>query len=220
MIFFTMQPVFGSIIGSATAAIGGTFWAVLNAFILRGFFPEGVVPGDGHFSLASIVGWLDLSIFNMIFLTMDLRPGMKMFAMGHNTGYLLAFLNPNDMSVWSKNFKINPEGTAVSCLKVTAIACSLTVLANLLPYPFRFAVADMKANAKRMSAYVAKNFISSVDYYRGTHASVLIEKQMESTEEVEAEIDKSGASISGAFFEGFDWASRAPSATFTRRTRL
>jgi hypothetical protein len=204
MIFFTMQPVFGSIIGSATAAILGTFYAVLNIFILRGFFPDGVTPEDGFFSAASITGWLDLMLFNFVFLTMDLRAGMKMFAMGHNTGYLLAFLNPNDMSVWSKNFTINPHGTAVSCLKVTVIACSLTICANLLPVPFRFAMADMKDNAKRMSAYVAKNFISSVDYYKGTKASVMIEKQMESTVHVEDEINNSGASIGGAFFECFD----------------
>jgi hypothetical protein len=204
MIFFTMQRVFGGIIGSATAAIGGTFWAVANIFILRGFFPDGVTPGDGFLSPASIVGWVDLALFNFIFLTMDLRPGMKMFAMGHNTGYLLAFLNPADQSVWSKNFKINPNGTAVSCLKVTFLACSLTVCANLLPFPFGFALADMKDNARRVSAYMAKNFISSVEYYRGTKASVIIEKQMESTAKVAAEIDASGASISGAFFECFD----------------
>jgi hypothetical protein len=204
MIFFTMQPVFGSIVGSATAAISGTFYAVLNIFLLRGFFPDGVTPGDGFFSPASIVGWLDLMVFNMIFLTMDLRPGMKMFAMGHNTGYLLGFLNPNDTAIWSKNFVINPHGTAVSCLKITVIACSLTIAANLLPYPFRFATDDMKDNAKRMSTYVAKNFISSVEYYKGSKASVLIEKQMESTCKVEAEVDKSAASIGGAFYECFD----------------
>jgi len=121
---------------------------------------------------------------------------------------LLAFLNPADQTVFSKNFRINPNGTAVSCLKVTVIACALTICANLLPTPFRFAFDDMKDNAKRMSAYVAKNFISSVDYYKGAKASVLIEKQMESTVKVEEEIGKSGASISGAFFECFDIGTR------------
>jgi hypothetical protein len=208
MIFFTMQPVFGSIIGSATAAITGTFFACLNIFILRGFFPDGVTPGAGHFSPASIVGWLDLAIFNMVLLTTDVRMGLRMFAMGHNTGYMLAFLNPADQSVFSKNFKINPDGIAVNCLKVTFMACSLTCLANLLPTPFGWAVDNMKANARRVSAYVAKNFISSVDYYQGTTASVLIEKQMESTVKVESEIGGMGASIDGAWYEGFDVGKR------------
>merc|ERR1719229_1931138 len=79
MIFFTMQPVFGSIVGSATAAITGTFWAVFNIFMLRGFFPDGVTPGDGFFSPASIAGWLDLAIFNFVMCSIDARPGFKMF---------------------------------------------------------------------------------------------------------------------------------------------
>jgi hypothetical protein len=181
MIFFTMNPVFGGIVGNATAAIEGTFFAVLNIFILRGFFPDGVTPEDGFLSAASIVGWIDLMIYNFVFVSMDLRPGVKFFAMGHSTGYMLAFLNPADQSVFSKNFRINPHGTAVTCLKVTVIACFLTMCANLLPVPFRFATADMKVNARRVSAYVAKNFISSVEYYCSAEASVIIERQMQST---------------------------------------
>jgi hypothetical protein len=134
--------------------------------------------------------------------------GLRMFAMGHNTGYMLAFLNPADQSVFSKNFKINPNGIAVNCLKVTCIACSLTMLANLLPFPFGFASDNMKANARKVSAYVAKNFISSVDYYKGSRASVLIERQMESTCKVEDSVGGMGASIDGTWYEGFDVGSR------------
>ena len=54
-------------------------------------FPDGVTPGVGHFSPASIVGWIDVMIFHFIFVSMDLRPGVKFFAMGPNTGYMLAF---------------------------------------------------------------------------------------------------------------------------------
>jgi hypothetical protein len=204
MIVFTMNPVFGGIVGNATAAIEGTFFAVLNIFVLRGFFPDGVQPGDGHLSLVSIVGWVDVIIFNFIFVTMDLRQGVKFFALGHNTGYLLSFLNPQDTMVFSKNFKINPNGTAVICLKVTCIACFLTMCANLLPVPFRFAYMDMKVNARRVSAFVAKNFLSSVEYYRGGSGSILIEKQMMSTLKVEKEIAAMGDSIGSAWYEGFD----------------
>jgi hypothetical protein len=205
MIFFTINPVFGGIVGAATAAILGTFYAVTNIFILRGFFPDGATRAQGLTSPATVVGWLDVMIFNFIFISLDVRPGLKLFAMGHNTGYMLAFLNPDDTSAnWSKNFKINPNGTAVSCLKVTIFACCLTCLANLLPTPFKFAYADMKENAKRVSAYVAKNIISSVDYYKGANKSVLIEKQMQSTLIVETQIGSLGASIDAAYYERFD----------------
>jgi hypothetical protein len=207
MIFFTINPVFGGIVGASTAAIIGTFFAVANIFILRGFFPDGSQRDHamGIYNPAAVVGWLDVMIFNFIFIASDVRPGTKLFAMGHNTGYMLAFLNPDDKSIaWSKNFQINHTGTAVSCLKVTIFACIMTMFANLLPVPFKFAYHDMKENGKRVSAYVAKNIISSVDYYKGKKKSVLIEKQMMSTLKVEKEIATMGASIDGAYYEGFD----------------
>ena len=64
MIFLTMNPVFGGIVGNATAATEGTFCAVLNIFVLRGFFPDGVILGDGFLSSASTVGWIDVMLFN------------------------------------------------------------------------------------------------------------------------------------------------------------
>jgi len=204
MIFFSMSPVFGGIVGNATAALLGTFFAVFNIFMMRGFFSDGRVPGDSHFSPASIAGWLNVMIFNFIFVGGDFRPGVKLFAMANNTGFMLAFLNPADQTVFSKNFKINPNGTAVNCLKITAVGCFLTMLANLLPVPYGFATKDMKANARRVSAYVAKNFISSVDYYSGSGASIIIEKQLESTQIVEAQVGSLGGSIGSAWYEGFD----------------
>lgn len=204
MIFFTINEVFGGIIANATAAIIGTFFAVFNIFMLRGFFPDGVTPGMGLFSSASVVGWADLAIFNLTFLATDVRMGTRMFAMGSNTGFMLAFLNPNDQSVYSKNFVINPNGIAVTVLKVTCIACGLTMLANLLPCPFKFATVDMKENAKRVSAYVAKNMIACVDYYRGDKASLAIEQQMARTVVLEAEIGSLGGSIDCAWYEGMD----------------
>ena len=83
------------------------------------------------------------------------------------------------------------------------------MLAKLLPVPFKFATADMKANARRIAAYVAMNFISSVDYYSGSSASVFIERQLESTQIVEAQASSLGGSIGSAWYEGVDiWAAR------------
>ena len=72
-------------------------------------------------------------------------------------------------------------GTAFQCVYVTTIACSLTLLAHLLPYPFEFASSSMKRNAKRCRAYVAKCFIGAVDYYNASRASVQIERQKKSS---------------------------------------
>jgi hypothetical protein len=204
MIFFTMNEVFGGIVANATAAMIGTFWAVFNVFMLRGFFPDGVTVGKGHFSAESVVGWADLAIFNLAFLAADVRMGVRMFAMGSNTGFMLAFLNPNDKSVYSKNFVINQHGIAVTVMKVTTIACLLTMLANLLPVPFKFATQDMKENAKRVAAYISRNMISCVNYYRGDAPSLVIEQQIAKTAMLEDEVAGLGGSIDNAWYEGMD----------------
>ena len=90
------------------------------------------------------------------------------------------------------------------CLKRTVIACGLTMLANLLPMPFSFVCVDMKDGAKRVSAYMAKSFIGSVNYYRGSEKTVLIERRMKNTGVVEKQIGGLGDSIACAYWEGFD----------------
>lgn len=204
IIFFTINRIFGCIVANATAALIGTWWAVVNIFILRGFFPDGVTPGMGWASPAFIVGWIDLVCFWFFFLATDMRMGVRMFAMAGTTGYMLAFLNPNDQSIYSKNFKINPDGIAVSNLKVTVVCLVLTMAANLLPIPFGFATDDMKVKSKRAAAYVAKKFLSSTDYYRGTKASKMIEREIASTQAVANDVGSLGAAIGGAWYEGFD----------------
>jgi hypothetical protein len=204
IIFFTINRIFGCIVANATAAMVGTWWAVVNIFILRGFFPDGVTPGMGWTSPAFIVGWIDLICFWFFFLATDMRMGVRMFAMAGTTGYMLAFLNPNDQSVYSKNFVINPDGIAVSNLKVTVVCLLLTMAANLLPIPFGFASDDMKVKSKRAAAFVAKKFLSSTDYYRGSKPSKVIEREITGTQNVAADVGGLGAAIGGAWYEGFD----------------
>lgn len=204
VIFFNLSWHFGSVLGAGTAAIQGTFYASFNIFMLRGFFPDGRTPEMGHMSTASVIGWLDLALFNMFFLSTDMRMGVKMFALANNTYFMLCFLNPQDETVFSKNFKFNPDGTAVNAVKVAILSSIFACFANLLPIPEGFASSDMKSNAKRVSAYMAKSFIGSVEYYAGSKATVDIEKAMKSTERLQAEVDGLGGVIGAAWYEGFD----------------
>lgn len=207
MIFFNIAKVFGVVVDNTSGVLLGTICAFLNIFIMRGFFPDGVTPEHGLFAGAAIAGWLDLAAYNMFFLVADVRPMTRCFALAHHTGFMLSFLNPNDSTPFSKNFKLNLNGTAFQCVYVTMIACCLTLLAHLLPYPFEFARASMKDNAKRCSAYVSKCFIGAADYYDGSKPSVQIERQKRAAGIVESTIGGLGASIGGAWWEGFDLGS-------------
>lgn len=204
VLFFNINKVFGCIVNGATACLIGVFWACLNIFILRGFFPDGVTPEMGSMSTAAIVGVINLMLFDLLFLTTDVRGGLRMFALVNNTNFLLMFLNPADQTRFSKNWKIDPNGTAVNCLKIAFIACCLTALCHLLPFPLYFAKTQIKVNAKQAAAWVAKNYIGSVHYYTRDSGSVLIEKQMRQTAVTEAAVGGMGSAIDGAWWEGFD----------------
>merc|ERR1719428_1597630 len=111
-----------------------------------------------------------------------------MFAMACNTGFMLAFLNPNDQSVYSKNFQLNVNGVAVSAFMGTAIGCVVAIIAMLLPYPWRFAKTTMKENAKSASLVVCRLFIDAVDYFKGDNPSVLIERQSAACQNLQAKL--------------------------------
>merc|ERR1719405_457073 len=56
--------------------------------------------------------------------------------MANNTGFMLMFLNPADQTPFSKNFKINPNGTAVSSFLGVALGSVLGILTMFVPFPF------------------------------------------------------------------------------------
>lgn len=207
MIFFNIHKVFGVVVDNTSGVLFGTIFAFLNIFILRGFFPDGVTPEHSVFSATSIVGWLDLALYDMFFLVADVRAMTRCFALAHHTGFMLSFLNPNDATPFSKNFKLNVNGTAFQCVYVTMIACCLTMLAHLLPYPFQFAKASMKDNAKEASAYVAKTFVGATAYFNQKKPSVEIERQIRAADIAEKTVAGLGSSIGGAWWEGFDLGS-------------
>jgi len=201
---FTINPIFGQVVDNATAGILGTFVACLNIFILRGFFAEGVEPGMGHFSTPSIVAWTDLCIFNLLCLICNVRMAFRMFAMATNTGFILMFLNPADQTPFSKNFKINMQGTAVSSFIGVSIGSVCGIVAMCLPYPWRFAYSDMKSNANAVSADTCKLFSAAVDYFKGANASVIINQQLAQTAVLKAELGSMGGSIGAAWNECWD----------------
>merc|ERR1719310_2255635 len=155
-------------------------------------------------STVSLVAWIDLALFNLVCLGCNFGMGFRMFAMANNTGFILMFLNPADQTPFSKNFKINPNGTAVSSFLGVALGSVLAIVAMLVPYPWRFASKDMKDNASKVSADTCKLFSAAVDYFKGTEASVLINMQLAQCAVLKAEIGSMSGSIGAAYNECWD----------------
>merc|ERR1719262_1705696 len=201
---FTLNPLFGAVVNNCHAGIIGTFLACFNIFMMRGFFPDGVTPEHTGFSTTNIAGWLNYLLFNLLFLATECRMGVRMFAMACHTGFMLAFLNPMDASVYSKNFQINPNGIAVSSFIGIAFGSIVAIIAMCIPYPWGFAFSGMKGNATSATKDTARLFVAAVKYYSGDHATVLIEQQLAQTATLRAKLDGMGGPIGAAWDECMD----------------
>merc|ERR1719424_1378769 len=113
----------------------------------------------GWSSTPSVVGWLDLGIYNLLVLSFNCRMGFRMTAMALNVGFMMCFLNPEDKTVFSKNFKINPNGAAVSAFVGVCLGSLCAVLAVVLPYPLGFSTSNMKIAGKNSSDDLCKLFV-------------------------------------------------------------
>merc|ERR1719265_3007939 len=126
---------------------------------------------------------------------MNLSMGFRMFSMATNTGFMLMFLNPADQTPFSKNFKINMNGTAVNSFIGVSIGSVAAIVAMCLPYPWCFAFTAMKANSNKVSEDTCKLFSACVDYFKGSNASVLINQQLAQTAVLKSEIGGMGGAI-------------------------
>jgi hypothetical protein len=203
MIFFTTFTV-GGVLNTASAGITGSVVASFNIFMLRGFFPDGVTPGMGFASAPSLVGWTNLAVFNLLVLGFNCRMGFRMTAMALNVGFMMCFLNPADQTVFSKNFKINPNGAAVTSFLGVCIGSLCAVLATFLPYPMGFASNDMKTAGMNASLDMSKLFIAACKYFKGSKANVLIDRQMSQSLNLQNQIGALGGNINDAYVESFD----------------
>jgi len=207
MCFFSTFSI-GGVLNTASAGISGCFVACFNVWFLRGFFPNGVDEGMTFTSPASLVGWLDLAIFNLLVLGFNCRMGFRMTSMAVNVGFMMCFLNPADKTVFSKDFKINPNGAAVSTFLGVCIGSLCAVLSVALPYPMGWASNNMKAAGKAASEDTCKLFIAAVKYFKGASPNVLIERQMAQSDKLAAEIGGLGGNISDAYVENLDIATQ------------
>jgi hypothetical protein len=207
MVFFTTFT-FGGVLNAASAGVSGCFCACLNIFVLRGFFPDGVIPGMTNTSPAFVVGWIDLALYNLAVLAFNCRMGFRMTAMALNVSFMMCYMNPEDATIFSKNWKIDPNGAAVSAFVGVCVGSLCAILAVLLPYPLGFASTAMKAQGKQASEDTCKLFIAAVKYFKEKESSVLIERQMAQSKMLRGQIDGLAETISDAYVESFDLATQ------------
>merc|ERR1719375_1553434 len=201
---FTINPLLGTAIQNCCCGIVGTFWACLHMWVMNGIFPGGMKEGMSPTSATAIFGWANFLIFTFLVLFCKCGIGTKMFALATDIGFMLAFLDPKSTLVFSENFTISTQGTAVNTMIATIIGCVAAPLMNLLPYPMTTAFSCMKGNAVKAAADTAELFEAIVEYYAGSEASVVVAVEVKHAVDLRAELDGMGGAIGAGWFERFD----------------
>merc|ERR1719335_815157 len=201
---FTINPLLGTAVQNAICGILGTFWACLHMWVMNGIFPGGMKEGMSPTSACAIFGWANFLIFTFLVLWCKCGIGTKMFALATDIGFMLAFLDPKSTLVFSENFTISTQGTAVNTMIATIIGCVAAPLMNLLPYPMTTAFSCMKGNAVKAAADTAELFEAIVEYYAGSEASVVVAVEVKHAVDLRAELDGMGGAIGAGWFERFD----------------
>merc|ERR1719235_649808 len=201
---FTVNPLLGIAIQNAICGIMGTFWACLHMWVMNGIFPGGMKEGMSPTSATAIFGWANFLIFTFLVLWCKCGIGTKMFALATDIGFMLAFLDPKSTLVFSENFTISTQGTAVNTMIATILGCVAAPLMNLLPYPMTTAFSCMKGNAVKAAADTAMLFEAIVEYYAGSEASVVVAVEVKHAVDLRAELDGMGGAIGAGWFERFD----------------
>merc|ERR1719235_1422447 len=201
---FTINPLLGTAIQNAICGIIGTFVACFHMWVMNGIFPGGMKEGMSPTSATAIFGWANFLIFTFLVLFCKCGIGTKMFALATDIGFMLAFLDPKSTLVFSENFTISTQGTAVNTMIATIIGCVAAPLMNLLPYPMTTAFSCMKGNAVKAAADTAMLFEAIVEYYAGSEASVVVAVEVKHAVDLRAELDEMGGAIGAGWFERFD----------------
>merc|ERR1719333_1515058 len=201
---FTVNPLMGTAVANGFAGILGTFWACLHMWVMNGIFPGGMKEGMSPTSATAIFGWANFLIFTFLVLWCKCGIGTKMFALATDIGFMLAFLDPKSTLVFSENFTISTQGTAVNTMIATILGCVAAPLMNLLPYPMTTAFSCMKGNAVKAAADTAELFEAIVEYYAGSEASVVVAVEVKHAVDLRAELDGMGGAIGAGWFERFD----------------
>merc|ERR1719214_267665 len=186
---FTINPLLGQAVQNCCCGIIGTFVACFHMWVMNGIFPGGMKEGMSPTSATAIFGWANFLIFTFLVLWCKCGIGTKMFALATDIGFMLAFLDPKSTMVFSENFTISTQGTAVNTMLATILGCLAAPLMNLIPYPLAFAYNNMKDNAVAASSHTAKLFESIIVYYCGSEASVVVESEVKHAVDLRAVMD-------------------------------
>jgi len=163
---FTLYKTTGQTIYFACGGLTGTIIAVLNIWLMMGFFPGGYQPGTPNADFTFWAGnvWGACFVFCMMYLNWD--GNTRVFSLTTYVWYWMAFLNYHTPTGFAHNFKIKLNGRAMSEMAVATSGCVIAIIASFFPWPL-LATKKMDHTGKFLIRKLHTTWGEFVEYYTG-----------------------------------------------------
>lgn len=163
---FTLYKTTGDTIYFACGGLTGTVIAVLNIWLMMGFFPGGYQPGTPNADFTFWAGnvWGSVFVFCMMYLNWD--GNTRVFSLTTYVWYWMAFLNYHTPTGFAHNFKVKLNGRAMSEMAVATSGCVIAIIASMFPYPL-LATKKMDNTGKYLIRKLHTVWSEFVEYYSG-----------------------------------------------------
>ena len=163
---FTLYKTTGDTIYFACGGLTGTVIAVLNIWLMMGFFPGGYQPGTPNADFVFWAGnvWGAIFVFCMLYLNWD--GNTRVFSLTTYVWYWMAFLNYHTPTGFAHNFKVKLNGRAMSEMAVATSGCVIAIIASIFPYPL-LATKKMDNTGKFLIRKLHSVWSDFVEYYTG-----------------------------------------------------
>lgn len=163
---FTLYKSTGDTIYFACGGITGTIIAVLNVWLMVGFFPggyRGEVEGEWVFWAGCLWG----SVFVALMLYLNFDGNTKVFGLTTYVWYWMAFLNHTTPTGFtSQGFKVRLNGRMMSELSCAVSGCGLAIIASFFPFPL-LATWRMDDTGKSLIRKLHHVWSEFIEYYTG-----------------------------------------------------
>jgi len=211
---YTLYKSVGETLHFAYCGLMGTIFAVLNAWVLYGFFPDGVSE-----STEPHVFWIGLvngMLFVMAFLVLNVELSTAIFALSTWVWFWMAFLEPTPDN-FSAGFQIRLRGTAINNLIQCGVGCLVAILATLIPYPI-WAIDKAKKTASEVDEaliYTWNNYLTAFSVVSGS--AINMAKVVKTTKGLRATIDTLRGHLDNSWWECFGLGRRQKVRLMLRR---
>jgi len=197
---YTLYKSVGETLHFAYCGLIGTIFAVLNAWVLYGFFPNGVSE-----STEPHVFWIGLAngvLFVIAFLVLNVELATTIFALSTFVWFWMAFLEPHPDN-FSTGFQIRLRGTAINNLLQCCVGCLVAILATLLPHPI-WAIDKAKKTASEVDQTLRDCWICYLQGFSQVSGSdINMAKVVKTTKGLRATVDTLRGHVENSWWECF-----------------